>query len=170
MSAHRLGDRGIATVEFAMLMPVLLVVALGAIEFGLQASVASALDFGARAAGRTGVTGGGYNPVTQITQRQTSLRNAVLAGSFGWLKDTSQLTIGEKSYNTIAEAQADPAGTDMTKGTPGAGGPTQYVRYRLSYVQPLWVNVKLIKDMIGRDSFTYNSTVLVQNEPYPIVQ
>lgn len=94
----------------------------------------------------------------------------MLAGSFGWLKDTSQLTIGEKSYNTIAEAQADPAGTDMTKGTSGAGGPTQYVRYRLSYVQPLWVNVKLIKDMIGRDSFIYNSTVLVQNEPYPIVQ
>lgn len=169
MSALRIGNRGVTAVEFAVLALPLVLLALGAIEFGLQAATASALDFGARAAARTGITGGGYNLVTQIIERQKSLKDAALAASGGWLYDPSKLLISEKSYDTIAEAQADPNSTDLSKGLPGPGGPKQYVRYRLSYVQPLWVPAKLISDFFGgKDSITHISTVLVTNEPFPI--
>ena len=170
MSARRLGERGISTIEFAILAPALLVLVLGTIELGWQISVASALDFGARAAGRAGVTGTVSGNLGTAAQREAAIRDAVLAWSGFFLDKTKLLPLCEKSYDTIDNARSD---TDRcisnTNGIAGAGNGKQYVRYSLTFNSPLLtesVTGGLVSAAIGRSSFTFNSTVLVTNEPF----
>ena len=133
---------------------------LGIVEFGFQAAVASALDFGARSAGRAGITG--TKDVTgtaaSAADRASAVRAAVLHGTGDFLQD-GQLTISVQSYGSIADEAAN------KNGASGNGASGQYVVYSLTYVQPPFTGT-FIAGLIGKSSFTYTSTVLVTNEPF----
>jgi Flp pilus assembly protein TadG len=170
MSARRLGERGVSSVEFAILAPVFLTLVLATIELGWQISVASALDFGARAAGRAGITGTASGVQDTAAKREDAIRKAVLAWSGSFLSDSQLLPLCEKNYDTIDNARNDTARcTSNASGTFGAGNGRQYVRYSLTYNSPLLtegITGGLVSAALGRSSFTFNSTVLVTNEPF----
>ena len=164
MSARRLGERGVSAVEFAILAPVILTLALGTIEFGWQATIGFALEYGARSAARVGITGAiGPNPgnsanLAQV--REDYLRSTVLDASGRLILSDNKLTIfNDKSYNSISDAK------NNANGVQGAGNAGQFVIYNLAYKSPL-VTGDLFRAVIGADSITHTSTVLVANEQF----
>lgn len=157
----RMDSRGTTALEFAFLAPVLFLIVAAVIEVGAQATVAAALDFGARRASRMGITGSvdGTGTVASDQARAEAVRNRVLSSTRGILTD-AHLSISQSSYGTIGDVAAGKS----TSALPGEG--RQLVRYELSYIQPL-VTGFLSSPLFTQTHFTHNSMILVKNEPFP---
>ncbi len=171
MTRRRMGQRGSSAIEFAVLAPVFLLMALGVIEIGMQGAVSAALDIGTRSASRLGSTGtigasGVNGAVASDASRQTAIRSAVISASGGLLQD-SRLTITQQAYSTVADAAA---GQNAASGPGGSG---RFVRYTLTYQQPSYAGdwSQILTSLFGSSSaipavFVHTSTVLVTNEPF----
>lgn len=158
-SFQRLGRRGVAAIEFALLMPALMAVLLMCIEFGWQLAVGAALDYGAQRAARLGTVGSAVaNGATASDgARKLAIRGVVLSTTGGVLQDSR---LGEVTTQSFAGFSTASGGTNG----PGAG--KQVVQYQLSYVQP-FLTGSLAETMTGRKSITHTSTVVLANEPFP---
>ena len=156
-------SRGTTALEFAMLAPILFLIVAGVIEISAQATVAAALDFGARRASRMGVTGSidGTGTMASDQMRTEALKSTVLSSSGGILTD-DRLQLSQSSYGTAADVSA---GKNVTAG-PGKAG--QLVRYELIYIQPLLSYSEFGVSWFPLTQFTHKSTVLVKNEPFPV--
>jgi len=175
MRRRHLGQRGTSIVEFAVLAPTFLLIALGIIEVGMQGAISAALDIGARNARRLGTTGtvgsaGPNGTIASDADRQAAIKAAVLAATGGTpngLLDSSKLTITQQSFASVADAAS---GSNATSG-PGSG--KAYVRYTLTYAQPTYAGNwnTILTNLFGSSAaiptvFVHTSTVLVTNEPF----
>ena len=172
MTRRRMGQRGSSVLEFAVLAPVFLLMALGVIEIGMQGAVHVALDISARNASRLGSTGtigasGTNGAVATDADRQTAMRNLIIISATGKLLNSGNLTITQQAYNTAADATA---GQNAVSGPGGAG---RFVRYTLTYLQPTYAGdwSQILMRLFGSSSalpttFVHTSTILVTNEPF----
>ncbi|MEW1655792.1 TadE/TadG family type IV pilus assembly protein [Streptomyces sp. NPDC057555] len=89
-------DRGSASLEFLGILPVLLVVALAAVQLGLAAYAVQQAGTAARAAARTA----SMDPADQETDPQSAGRAAIS----GWVADRAAITVGGSGDSVSATA------------------------------------------------------------------
>ncbi|WP_411120674.1 TadE/TadG family type IV pilus assembly protein [Streptomyces sp. x-19] len=95
-SSRRARDRGSASLEFLGILPVLLVVALAAVQLGLAAYAVQQAGTAARAAARTA----SMDRADQETDPQT----AGLAAISGWLAEHAAIAVGGSGDSVSATA------------------------------------------------------------------
>ena len=174
-------ERGITTLEFAFLAPVLMLFIMGIIEFSLimftQAVMESATGNTARM-GKTGFTTPGIT-------RQQQLINNVVSRTAGFL-DPNKISVNMRVYPNFdnvndpepytdangnghhdnGETYTDINGNgqwDEDMGAAGAGNAKDVVVYTVSYPWPIMTPV--IKAIIG-NTFNVTARTVVKNEPF----
>lgn len=155
----RLGRRGGYAIEFAVALPVLLLVMLAGLEFGSQQMTASLLDSAAREAARFGAIGGGVPPGMEAdppASREEAIRRIVLRRGAGWLRTDNLDPISITAYG-------DHGSIGSPAGSAGAGLGGQVVVYELVYrarVNPV------LAPLLGRDAIVHRTRTVVRNEPF----
>ncbi|MER7984268.1 TadE/TadG family type IV pilus assembly protein [Streptomyces noursei] len=94
--SRRAHDRGSASLEFLGILPVLLVVALAAVQLGLAAYAVQQAGTAARAAARTA----SMDRADQETDPQTAGRAAIS----GWVAEHAAITVGGSGDSVSATA------------------------------------------------------------------
>lgn len=181
--ARRLLDdrRGMAAVEFALVLPSFLLLIIGAFEITLILFVSGSLESAVLTASRYGITGeAGVNGGT----REDRIRDIIEERTFGFVH-MERLTISTKIYPSFSSiGQPEPFddknkngkrdksetftdvngnGTwddDMGKSGAGAGG--DVVLYEVGYTTRSMT--KLLEPIIG--TVNHTATTVVRNEPY----
>jgi Flp pilus assembly protein TadG len=159
--------RGVAALEYAILMPFLLIAILGAIDVAMETMMDASLDRGAAAAARIGLT------VTAPTQNGVPITedqqifNTVWAYVGIWLQGPGQLTITTFTYPSYqalnqAEPCLTPGYTGPCTGTQGTGGFGSIVRYQVTIHRPTFTG---LLGVLNITSYTLQRTLIVQNEP-----
>jgi hypothetical protein len=171
---------GSTAVEFAIILPVLLLFIVGSIEMAIVLFIGSAIESAVMEASRYGITG-----TEAGVSRADKVIEIVEDGTYGLL-DMDQVKMetlvyesfadigkpepftdqdGNASYNA-GEPFVDVNGNgawDPDMGEAGLGGPSDVVVYRLTYA---WgIITPLVRNIIG-ESVTHVSSVAVRNEPY----
>jgi Flp pilus assembly protein TadG len=170
--------------EFALLVPVFMMLITGVMELAMVLFVAALMEGGLRDASRFGITGFEPEGIT----REERILEIVGANTIG-LVDMSNATIQSLIYPSFEDiggaepfVDADPAngiydagetftdvngnGTwDSDMGAAGAGGPGDVVVYRLGYDWPLLT--PLLAGVMGENgTIRLGASVVVRNEPY----
>lgn len=156
MRRRRLGRRGSAVLEFALVVPVVITLMVGLFELGMQLMTAGMLDYGVRMATRWGVTG---NATPDGSTREAYIRSRIIDATGGFLK-SGQLTVTLTSYGSWAGAVA------RTGATSGSGGSGAVVSYSVSYLQPVMTPPAVA--MLGKREFRHTDVLVVNNEPFPV--
>jgi hypothetical protein len=105
------GDDGVAVVEFALIMPILLVLMLGMFTGAMAWNQSQALGQGARIAARTGSTM--PRPIPEAAQTQLQVDEAWLDGLIDRAVAASEGEMAATvSGRVVCVAYVDPAGTD----------------------------------------------------------
>lgn len=174
-------DRGVTALEFALLTPFILIMLLGTVDFSMETILDSALEHGAQAASRIGMT----VSTTSGQSRDQAIADAAWYWVQPWLQDRSQLTIESRTYPAYSDiGQPEPCGDDSYKttgtctgpytdvngnnqwdrdmGSSGSGGYGAIVRYRFRVARPTYTG---ILKLVGIDSFSLERIVVLQNEP-----
>lgn len=176
-----LGRGGNAAVEFALVLPLLLLCLLGVFELGISFVINGTLESAVIEASRFGTTGqedaGGKSRVDVI-------RDIIAERSFG-LIDMDEVVITTNVYRSFgAMRQPEPytdangngkwdpgeaftdingsGGWDPDQGRAGAGGAGDIVLYSVEYETTTFS--ALIKPLVGR--ILHRASVAVRNEPY----
>lgn len=177
-------EHGSPAIEFAFAAPLVLIMLIAIIEFGMIMVVDLTMENALRDASRFGITGqtpseGGRDDYI-VALINNHLLNVV---------DVAHTKIEIKAYPTFAdigqaeyidannngawdtgEASKDCNGNgtiDNDRGTPGAGGAGQAVLYHIDYDWPLMTPV--LSPFIGQDgSFHLEANLAVRNEPWDI--
>lgn len=97
LGGRRFDDRGVAIVEFALVMPILLLMTFGTIEIGMIMAVQSTLEGGLKEASRYGITGQTPSDATRIEKIR-----AILADHTIDLVDMSEATFSVKTYPSFS--------------------------------------------------------------------
>lgn len=172
---------GTAMVEFAIVLPVLLLFVFGCIEIAVILFLSSSIESAILQASRFGITGGAngglsrQERVMQIVEKNTfglldmdavDLETRVYA-SFGDIGTSEQYEDDNSngSYDP-AESFTDINGNgvwDSDLGEAGMGGPSDVVVYRLRYS---WgIMTPFIQGVLGRE-YPYVASIAVRNEPF----
>ena len=171
---------GATAVEFALILPVLLLFIIGSIEMAINLFIGSSIESAVMEASRYGITGteAGVSRADRVLEivadRTYGLidmdqvdMDTLVYESFADIGEPEPFTDqdGNASYNS-GEPFVDVNGNgqwDEDMGEAGLGGPSDVVVYRLSYD---WgVITPLMQGIIG-ESVTHVSSVAVRNEPY----
>lgn len=176
-------NAGATAVEFAMVAPVLMLLLIGIIEFGLILAADILLKNATYDASRTGRTGFIAEDSTQDATVRTMVRNGA-----AFLMDADKLTIESSSYTGFdalkkpepfidvnengvrddGENFTDVNGNgvyDTDQGKTGYGGTSEVVIYTVSYPWKLFT--PLARQFVGDGGvLTLTATAVVQNEPY----
>lgn len=177
--------RGATAIEYAFVLPVLLLLIMGIVEYNTIMYAMSVLDGSITAAAREGSTG---YVAAGASSRQSYIYSLVQAHSSGLLKG-SNISISSKSYANFASiGQPEPCiapaagpcpgtpgvnfvdingnGTwDQDQGTSGLGGAGDIVVYTVSYPWPIYTPI--LRPFLGSSgTFTISSSAVVKNEPY----
>jgi len=151
--------RGTSIIEFAVVAGAFVALVLLTCEVSYQVTIDLALNFGARAASRFGMTGAtapaGMSPPP--ASRGAALQQIVINATGGLLQ-LSRLALVETAYPTVSYF------VTSTAGSAGAGGPTQIVQYSLTYTQPYLTGIPAL--IMGQSFIAHHATVVVLNEPY----
>lgn len=181
MTLRRRLERGVTTLEFALLTPLMLILLLGTIDISMETMLDSALEHGAQSASRIGFTVSG----TDNASREQAIFNEVWYWVGMWLQKPSQLQIVAKIYPAYSSVgQAEPCGDDSYRdtgsctgpftdvngngvwdadmGADGTGGYGSIVRYQISVSRPTFTG---ILSLLNIQLFNLQRTVVVQNEP-----
>jgi hypothetical protein len=172
--------RGATAVEFAVVLPLLLLFICGGIESAINLFIGSSIEAAVMEASRYGITGteagvSRADKVLEIVGAKTYglldmdkvKMETLVYQSFADIGKPEPFTDqdGNASYNT-GEPFVDVNGNgtwDEDMGEAGLGGPSDVVVYRLSYA---WgVITPLMREIIG-ESVTHVTSVAVRNEPY----
>ena len=165
--AHRLlNQRGVTALEFALVMPLLLLATLGAIDIGMETMMDASLENGAAQAARQGVVVGAP-PAGETRDQQ--IYAAVWQQVGFWLQSQSQLTMSSYTYPSYTALSQDPClqsgYTGACTGSSGSGGFGSIVRYQVTVTRPTFTGVL---GLLKITSYTLQRTVIVQNEPESI--
>jgi len=175
-------EDGASAVEFALLLPVLLLIVLGIVEYGLYLFGASVLQDALGEAARFGITGRTLPGITR-----TAAIRAVFERRLAPPLDPDEITfetlvypdfdsIGrpepfeDRNGNGVrdpGELFTDVNGNgrwDPDMGTPGAGGPDSVVLYRARHP---WRPLTPLFRWVFGDGAVLVATVAVRNEPFP---
>lgn len=179
--AHPLrGNRGVTAMEFAIVLPFMVILILGTIEVGLDLWVDASVESAAQRASRLGITT--VIPAGQTREQAVqAIVNNVLS-TWQSLGPVETTTI--KSYSSyIAVGQPEPYTdlknvghyvlgdpyTDVNKngvwdadqGTDGAGGYNDIVQYTITFKIKSFTG---LPEMMGIDTLVFSRTFIVQNE------
>ncbi len=173
--------RGATALEFALVLPVLLLTTVGTIEMAIVLFIGSSMEAAVIEASRFGITGGEDEDMT----REDRVLTIVAERTYGLL-DMGRVELDTLVYDSFedigkpepfvdangngvrdaGEAFTDINGNaqwDADMGAAGLGGPEAIVVYRLSYD---WgVVTPMIRGIVG-GSVRHVSSVAVRNEPY----
>lgn len=179
--------RGTSAIEFALVLPVFLLLIGGIIELSIMLFVSALAEGGLREAARYGITGQGAvdgvraDEITQIVTDHThglieispSNLTTMTYSSFGAIGQPEPYTDGsngepENGQYDEGEDFDDVNGNgtwDGDQGAPGAGGPGEVVLYELTYD---WEFITPILTVFaGQDnSISMSASIAVRNEPY----
>ncbi len=174
-------EKGVTAIEFALILPPLIFLIMGSIEFSLFLFVQSSLEGATFAASRLGKTGYVEAPATQ---EETILE--VLDDRVGFFLDMQQLTVESVSYSDFAsigqpepfvdvngngekditENYTDSNGNgvyDTDMGVEGPGSAGDVAVYTVSY--PWRVMNPMFHTYLG-ETIEITSRFIVKNEPY----
>lgn len=179
-----LASSGAAVIEYALLLPVLLLLLMGAIEYNAIMYASTVLEGATTVAAREGKTGYVQSGMSQQDYIYSMVQNRVKG-----LLDTTKLQISSKSYANLAvvgqpEPCISPAASpcpgtpgvnfvdinhngvwDPDQGATGLGAAGDVVLYTVQYTWPIMT--PLMQNFIGSNgSFTLVSSTIVRNEPY----
>jgi len=153
--------RGVAAIEFAIVVPALLWLLMGIIEFGIIFHLQSLSTYAANEAARRGKTGYDYgydaDVVTGDAARKVAIESAVRERLKPWMGG-STLNIDSQSYGTFNDLGAN--------GVAGQGNGGELVLYTITYNRPMFTPLfsNILGDGDGR--ITIQSRVLVKNEDF----
>ncbi len=171
--------RGVAALEFALVLPVLLLLFFGTIEAAVMIFIDMTIESAVFEASRFGITG----RETGVS-REDRVREIVAAHTYG-LVDMDRVTIDTLIYDSFADIGKPEPFTDQNgdhdynlgepftdingsgvweadMGAAGMGGPDAIVVYRVHYV---WgIMTPLMRDIMG-DSVAHVASIAVRNEP-----
>lgn len=174
--------RGSAIVEYAIILPILMLMVMGIVEYNMMMYATSILDGATTAAAREGATG--YTSGTG--SRQAYIYSIVQARTAALL-NPNNLSISSKSYANFADiGQPEPCITpspcpgtpgvnfvdvngngtwDQDQGAAGLGGAGDIVVYTVTY--PWKIYTPMLRPFLGTNgTVTLASSSVVKNEPY----
>lgn len=166
-TAHRwrLGRRGVAATEFALVSIPFFIICIGIMEVGWQLATGAALDHSALRASRFGITGSNTPPTWQTqnqqnlpTCRSDNIRWLISESTGSLIKNNSNLLITTASWSGVN-------GSGTGTGTSGAGVGGQIVSYTITYTQPFITGVVATR-LWGGTGFTHRAFLMVKNEPF----
>jgi Flp pilus assembly protein TadG len=143
-------ERGVSSIEFAILAPVVFILMLGTLEIALDMIVDASVQLAAQAASRAGLTTTAPSTGTRAQQAQT----IVMSYLNGWTKIGGVVNITETSYSTFSNV-----GT--TNSSTGLGGLGDVVMYNISVTM---AGFSGIPQLLGVKTMTFQRNYLVQNE------
>jgi Flp pilus assembly pilin Flp len=176
---------GATAVEYALILPILLMFIVGIIEFNVLMYASAVLEGATSVAARSGKTGYTAAGVSQ----QTYIYNLVKTKVSGIL-DPTQLQISSKSYaNFTAVGKPEPCisppaspctGTagvnfvdvnhngvwDADQGAAGLGSAGDIVVYTITY--PWYLMTPIVSPFFANGKVTLTSSAIVKNEPYNV--
>ncbi|MFO1143313.1 MAG: TadE family protein [Amaricoccus sp.] len=171
---------GATAVEFAVILPLLLMFICGGIETAINLFIGSSIESAVMEASRYGITGSEAgvsraDKVLAIVKDKTyglldmnKVRmDTLVYSSFADIGKPEPFTDqnGNKAYNS-GEPWTDVNGNgkwDADMGKAGLGGPSDVVVYRLSYD---WgIVTPMVQEVLG-NSVTHTSSIAVRNEPF----
>ena len=176
-------QQGSSLIEFALAAPLVVLMIVGAIEFGMIMFVSTLMESALRDAARFGITGQVPDGATRLDQILAIVEQRTIG-----LVDMSDAKIEVRVYPTFGDVGRgesyidgngngayDPGETftdensngayDSDVGQDGAGDAGAIVAYRMEYAWPL--RTPLAGALIGQDSkFVLRSAIAVRNEPY----
>lgn len=171
---------GSPAVEFAIILPLLLLFILGSIEMAINLFIGSSIESAVMEASRYGITG-----TEAGVSRADKVREIVGERTYGLL-DMDEVSIETLVYDSFADVGQPEPFTDQDAngvyapgepftdvngngewdedmGEAGLGGPSDVVVYRLTYA---WgVLMPLMRGIMG-ESVTHVSSIAVRNEPF----
>lgn len=172
---------GAVAVEFSLVLFPLLMLVLGAIEFGIVLFIGSTLESAVLEASRYGITGNEQSGFT----REQRVRQIVADRTLGLL-DMDKLDIDTLVYQSFGDiGQPEPFTDnngngvydqgdtftdingngvwDSDMGLAGLGGPGDVVVYRIGYE---WGIITPFVQKAVTDSITHEASIAVRNEPF----
>ncbi len=178
---------GASAAEFAIVLPVLVLLVGGILEMSMVMFVNVLAEGGLREAARYGITGQGASEgvrddeIIQIVNDHThgliDLETAGLStmsyGSFGSIGQPEPFEDGSNGHPEngefdVGEDFDDVNGNEIwdgDQGAPGAGGPGDVVMYELTYEWEFMTPV--LSAFAGQDhSINMSASIAVRNEPY----
>lgn len=174
----RSSERGAVAVEFALIMPVLLMFVIGGLEIGYRIYAIAVVNGSLREASRMAATG-------QYTGAQI---DAKVSDTIKAFRDSANVTIVKKSYsNFTGVGLPEPVTTgtvasgkycyqdinangrwDSDQGVSGLGGPEDVIYYEVKMTYPTLMPFS--QNMFGMGStVTVTQNTIVSNEPYAAV-
>ena len=146
-------NEGAAIIEFAMVVPVLIYLLMGIIEFGIIFHLMSLSTYASNEAARAGKTGSVY----AAASRDAMIKDKVESILSPWMKNTGELVLNTKSYGSFSDLNAG--------GVAGAGNSGEVVLYTITLNWPVLTPV--LGSIIGNDGVVPIITrVLVKNEEF----
>jgi hypothetical protein len=180
LRALRSCDRGATAIEFALILPALLLFIVGSIEAAIILFIGSSIESAVLEASRYGITGKEFG-----MSRQDRILQIVADRTYGLLDmDTVDMdTLVYDSFENIGKPEplTDTNGNgswdagesfidvngngvwDEDMGEAGLGGGGAVVVYRLSY--PWGVVTPMLQQVLGQ-SVTHVSSIALKNEPF----
>lgn len=178
---------GIFSIEFALIMPLLVMMMFGTIEIGLIMFTQSLMEGALRDASRYGITG----QVIDDEDRLTTIKKVISSRTVGLVNmDTAKIDVlsypnfgkigtGEAFLDGNGNAQYDVGETftdendnnvwDADIGSAGAGNAGDVVLYRIQYDWPLISNY--MDSFIGDSGkLPLSASVAVRNEPWDLTK
>jgi len=181
----RLRDRedGSPAAEFAFVAPIMILLVVGTIEFGMIMFVTILMESGLRDAARYGITGSEFGKMSRMERIVEIINDRTLGlvdiseadiqilvyPDFGQIGDGEDFVDGNGNGTyDVGETFTDANGngtwdSDIGQSGPGASG--QVVLYRIEYAWNLLT--PLAAPLIGENGkFTLSASIAVRNEPY----
>jgi hypothetical protein len=175
----RLDDRGSAAIEFAFVIPIMLLLTFGVIEMGMIMATLTTMEGGLREASRYGITGQAPSDQARIDKIKAILKQHTLAlvdfneADFQVRTYESFATVGQMAqYNDLdmdgecdEDEVLDPDQNCGPLGVAGAGAGGEVVSYSVTI--PWHMLTPFVGEMIaGEDGvLPLTATIVVRNEP-----
>lgn len=147
-------NKGVASIEFAIIAPILFMLLLTVIELGILMYASSLLDTLTHQAARFGKTGFSYSGLVSREQFITDF----IKDNGAPLLDRNSIVIAPVSYVNIQSAGLNGVSA------PSYGGGNDTIAYRVSYPWP--VMTPFMKIFTPTGFITLTSTTLVKNEGF----
>jgi len=171
--------RGAALIEFAIIMPVMLLLVFGSLEFGLNVYMRAVLEGALQKAGRNSglqASAGGQSAIDALVTSQVRaiLPNAAVAFTRQNYQSISNVGRPEDFTDTNGNSVRDAGecftdingnGTwDADDGRTGIGGANDVVKYTATVSYPSWIPVGRALGISPTTSIT--ATTILRNQPY----
>jgi hypothetical protein len=179
---RRLDDRGVAAIEFAMVLPLLCLLTFGVIEMGMIMGTLTTLEGGLKEASRYGITGQTPDDETRIEKIRAILEEHTLG-----MVDFSEAVFDVKTYPSFSGVGQPEPYTDVNgngvydagesysdinqdgswsadQGSAGAGMGGEVVSYTVTI--PWHIMTPFAGELMAADGeLPLKATIVVRNEP-----